>query len=84
MISWNLIEPFHFRFGRAVDQETQNIVHDQRIINGLLLFIRLPDEDDSGPTLGAEKPFHARDRCGLMLGNIATVKISCRKNLSYA
>ena len=84
LIAWNLVEPFHFRFGSAVDQKTQNIVHNQRIVDGLLFFIRLPDENDSSPTLCAEEPFHARDRCWLMFGNVPTVKISGGENLRYA
>ena len=84
LIAWNLVEPFHFRLSCAVDQETQNIVHNQRIIYGLLLFIGLPDENDSRPTLGAEKPFHARDCCGLMFRNVTTVKVSRRENLRCA
>jgi hypothetical protein len=84
LIARELVKTFNFGFRGPIDQETQDVIHYDRVINALTLFIGLPDEHDGSTLLGAKQTLHGCDGCRLVLGHETTVKIACGKNLRHA
>src|SRR5206468_9989576 len=81
LITRELIKSFDFGFSCAVDQKTQDVVDDERIVNFLGLFIGLPHQHNSCAALSVEQPFHSGNCRGLLLRHITAMKIASRENL---
>src|ERR1700733_2002251 len=81
LIARYFIEPCHFRLGRSVNQEAENVVDRKRIVDRVLLLIGLTKQNNGSSTLCVKESFHRGQSGRLMSRHVFSVQVAGRKNL---
>ena len=78
------VQALHFGLPRAVSQKAERLGNNERIVDLLLVDVRLSDENQRRSRLALEQRFHGGQRDRLMFGDHSALPVPGGKQLHNA